>query len=74
MEKSEKLEQRCVDIGRRFFAFFHKKASVPSGCVPAGIRYVTYLAGMNNYLTRYLSCGLHCGNSNATVTYYGKSV
>ena len=41
-----------------------KNRRVPPGCVPAGIRCVTYLTGMNNYLTRYVPCGLPRGNSN----------
>lgn len=56
MEKSEKLEQRSKNYGRKFFAFLHKKVSVPSGCVFTGIRYVTALARMNNHLS--VGCAL----------------
>jgi len=65
MEKSKKLERRCRDIDREFSAFLHKKASVPSGCILADIRYVTTLAGMNNYLTRVVPCDMLRQNSNA---------
>ena len=35
------------------------------GCVPAGIRYVTRLADMSNYLPRLVPGGLLRGNGNA---------
>ena len=67
MTKRKKLEQRSRDYGRKFFALRGKKSSVPLGCVLAGIRYVTALAGMNNYLTRAVPCGLLRQNGNAIV-------
>ena len=38
-----------------------------SGCVCMGIRCVTRLADMNNYLSRRVPCGLPSGNSNADI-------
>ncbi len=68
MMKHEKFMQRSWDYGQKFFVLQGKKSSVPLGCVFAGIRFVTGLAGMNNYLTRPVSSGLPGENSNATVT------
>lgn len=67
MERSEKLEQRSRNCGRKFFASLHKKAFVPLGCILAGIRYVTRLARMKNYAVRLVPCGLLCQNSNVIV-------
>lgn len=69
MTKCEQIKERCADIGREFFALRGQKSTVPAGCVLAGIRYVTALAGMNNYPSRAVPCGLLCQNSNAIVKY-----
>lgn len=65
MMKRKKLVQRSWNYGGEFFAFQGKKASVPSGCVFAGICCVAALAGMNHYLTRAASRRLPRENSNA---------
>jgi hypothetical protein len=69
MMKYEKFAQRCVHIGQEFFVFQGQKSSVPSGCVPTGIRVVKALGGMNDYHARALPSGLRRGNSNAIVAY-----
>jgi len=74
MMKCKKLEQCSRHYGREFFALRGKKSPVPSGCVLTGIRRVTALADMNNYLTRAVPCGLPRQNSNAIVKYYHNSV
>lgn len=66
MEKSEKLEQRCGNIGRKFFAFLHKKASVLRIVFWQASGYVTRLADMNNYLTRLAACSAKTATQSST--------
>ncbi len=67
---ARKMAQRvAVATGKPSDDGHCKNSRVPSGCVPAGIRYVTRLARMNNYAARLVPCGLLRGNSNAIVQY-----
>ncbi len=65
MTKCKKFAERSRDYGQEFFALRGKKASVPSGCVFAGIRFVAALAGSYRYPLRASPCGLLRENGNA---------